>query len=329
MPSTTASTYPHGPGAFGSLWTETLLSQTQYMRWKDTSHPCEVHLGGLVLCLGGDHCQTYLLELLGKLDCVEPKNKLTYHQEWCGFLEHTNDCVPLVEGVHPELWCAVTMVCHNQNGPCWCAGSVQSDSWLFKNKKDMKWAQSGGTWECSLIKKPCVHSTLWRKPTKVNTTHIQLCHLPHYFQAIPSFESLSFHLSFFFSPLIMVQTREKNKDTHPGQIVAAQSRKLAEEAAKASASKKKADEWSGQIAALASLEQCMTDDSQQAMAHAAKPPSQVSKKIICTFSVHNLQSMGEGPGLPGMMSYHQDVSIPLNTRCCRESGGVSVKQTCK
>jgi len=40
----------------------------------------------------------------------------------------------------------------------------------------------------------------------------------------------------------MVQTREKNKDTHPGQIVAAQSRKLAEEAAKASASKKKADE---------------------------------------------------------------------------------------
>jgi len=132
----------------------------------------------------------------------------------------------------------------------------------------------------------------------------------------------------------MVRTREKNKDTHPGQIVAAQSRKSAEEAAaeraaKASASKKKADERSGRIAALASLEQRMTDDSQQAMAHAAKPPSQVSKKIIRTFSVHNLQSMGEGPGLPGMRSYHQDVSIPLNTRCCRESGGVSVEQTCK
>jgi len=69
----------------------------------------------------------------------------------------------------------------------------------------------------------------------------------------------------------MVQTREKNKDTHPGQIVATQSRKSAEEAVaeravKASASKKKADERSGRITALASLEQCMTDDSQQAMA---------------------------------------------------------------
>ena len=109
----------------------------------------------------------------------------------------------------------------------------------------------------------------------------------------------------------MVQTQEKNKDTHLGQILATQQRKSAEEAAaewaaKASASKKKVDEWSGRVAALASLEQRMMDDSQQAIVHAAKPPSQVCRKIVRTFSVHNLQSIGEIPGLPGTRNYNQD-----------------------
>ena len=74
----------------------------------------------------------------------------------------------------------------------------------------------------------------------------------------------------------MVWTQKKDKDTHLGQILAAQPRKSAERAAKASASKKKVDEWSGRVAALASLEQRMMDDSQQAIVHATKPPSQVS-----------------------------------------------------
>lgn len=104
----------------------------------------------------------------------------------------------------------------------------------------------------------------------------------------------------------MVQTREKNKDTHPGQILALQTRKsagevAAERAAKASASRKKADERSARVAALASLEHRMMDESQQAVINAAKPPSQACKKIVRTFSVHNLQSMEEGQNLPGTL----------------------------
>lgn len=138
--------------------------------------------------------------------------------------------------------------------------------------------------------------------------------LPTTFKVIPSLALHSFHLSsqfllfLFFSFLFlltMVQTREKNKDTHPGQILALQSRKSAEEvaaerAAKASTSRKKANEWSGRVAALASLEQCMTDESQQAVINAAKPPLRACRKIVRTFSVHNLQSMEEGQNLPGM-----------------------------
>ena len=103
----------------------------------------------------------------------------------------------------------------------------------------------------------------------------------------------------------MVKTREKNKGTHPGQIVAPKPRKskeevAAEQAVKAAASKQKADERLSRITGLVSLEQRMMDERQQAMTHAARPPSSKVCKIPRTFSVHNLQSMQDSQGLPGM-----------------------------
>jgi len=110
----------------------------------------------------------------------------------------------------------------------------------------------------------------------------------------------------------MVKTREKNKGTHPGQVVAPKPRKSKEEvaseqAAKAAASKKKADERLSRITGLASLEQHMINEHQQAMTHAARPPSSKVSKIAHTFSVHNLQSMQDSQGLlPGTRDQCQD-----------------------
>ncbi|KAI5997115.1 hypothetical protein EDD15DRAFT_2194781 [Pisolithus albus] len=102
----------------------------------------------------------------------------------------------------------------------------------------------------------------------------------------------------------MVQTREKNKDTHPGQPVAPKPHRpkeqvAAERIAKATASHRKAEKRRGHVAGLASLEQSMLGESQQALAQAARPPaSQVHKKIARTFSVHNLESLGDSQSLP-------------------------------
>ncbi|KAI5996949.1 hypothetical protein EDD15DRAFT_2194665 [Pisolithus albus] len=102
----------------------------------------------------------------------------------------------------------------------------------------------------------------------------------------------------------MVQTREKNKDTHPGQPVAPKPRRpkeqvAAERIAKATASHRKAEKRRGHVAGLASLEQSMLGESQQALAQVARPPaSQVRKKIARTFSVHNLESLGDSQSLP-------------------------------
>ncbi|KIM58989.1 hypothetical protein SCLCIDRAFT_27693 [Scleroderma citrinum Foug A] len=100
----------------------------------------------------------------------------------------------------------------------------------------------------------------------------------------------------------MVKTREKNKGTHPGQVVAPKPQKSKEEvaseqAAKAAASKQKADERLSRITGLASLEQRMMDECQQAMTHAARPPLSKARKIACTYSVHNLQSMQDSQSL--------------------------------
>ena len=110
----------------------------------------------------------------------------------------------------------------------------------------------------------------------------------------------------------MVKTQEKNKGTHPGQVVAPKPWKSKEEVAseqatKAAASKKKADKWLSQITGLASLEQCMMDKRQQAMTHVARPPLSKVSKIARTFSVHNLQSMQDSQGLlPGTRDQCQD-----------------------
>ena len=115
-----------------------------------------------------------------------------------------------------------------------------------------------------------------------------------------------------FSLLIMVKTQEKNKGTHPGQVVAPKPWKSKEEVAseqtaKAATSKKKADERLSRITGLASLEQRMIDERQQAMTHAARPPLSKVSKIAHTFSVHNLQSMQDSQGLlPGMRDQCQD-----------------------
>ncbi|KIM70174.1 hypothetical protein SCLCIDRAFT_19106 [Scleroderma citrinum Foug A] len=82
----------------------------------------------------------------------------------------------------------------------------------------------------------------------------------------------------------MIKTREKNKGTHPGQVVAPKPRKSKEEvaseqAAKAAASKQKADERLSRITGLASLEQRMMNECQQAMTHAARPPLSKARKI--------------------------------------------------
>ncbi|KAI6099663.1 hypothetical protein F5141DRAFT_1066486 [Pisolithus sp. B1] len=76
----------------------------------------------------------------------------------------------------------------------------------------------------------------------------------------------------------MVQTQERNKDTHPGQLVAPKAHRskeqvAEEQAAKAATSKQRADEWLGQIVGLVSLEQQMMDKSCQVMTQAARPPT--------------------------------------------------------
>ncbi|KAI5984757.1 hypothetical protein EDD15DRAFT_2201064 [Pisolithus albus] len=100
----------------------------------------------------------------------------------------------------------------------------------------------------------------------------------------------------------MVQTRERNKDTHPGQLVAPKAcrskEQVAEEqAAKAATSKQRTDEWLGWIAGLASLEQQMMDQSHQVMTQAARPPTSQMRKIARTFSVHNLKDSEHSPEL--------------------------------
>jgi len=102
----------------------------------------------------------------------------------------------------------------------------------------------------------------------------------------------------------MVETRERNKDTHPGQPLVPKARKskeqaVAEHAEKAIASQKKADERLDRIAGLASLEQHMMNESQQALTHAARPIPSQAHKIPRTFSVHDIQSLQDAQALLG------------------------------
>ena len=102
----------------------------------------------------------------------------------------------------------------------------------------------------------------------------------------------------------MVETREQNKSTHPGQLVVPRPHRTREQAAadcaaKATALQQKEDERMDSISGLASLEQHIVAESQQAMTQAARPPSSQVRKIACTYSVHNLQTM-ENENLPGM-----------------------------
>jgi len=102
----------------------------------------------------------------------------------------------------------------------------------------------------------------------------------------------------------MVKTRERNKSTHPGQPVAPRACKSREQAAaehaeKATALQQKEEERMDSIAGLASLEQRIIGESQQAMTQAARPPSSQVRKIMRTYSVHDLQTM-ENENLPGM-----------------------------
>ena len=74
----------------------------------------------------------------------------------------------------------------------------------------------------------------------------------------------------------MVGTWERKKNTQPGQQAVPKPRKLREKAAvewaeKAATNKKKFDEWADKIATLASMEQHIQVESQQAMSQAARP----------------------------------------------------------
>ena len=102
----------------------------------------------------------------------------------------------------------------------------------------------------------------------------------------------------------MVETREWNKSTHPGQLVVPRPRRTREQAAadcaaKATALQQKEDKRMDSISGLASLEQRIMGESQQAMTQAARPPLSQVRKIARTYSVHNLQTM-ENENLPGM-----------------------------
>ncbi|KAI6031142.1 hypothetical protein BKA83DRAFT_4121896 [Pisolithus microcarpus] len=117
----------------------------------------------------------------------------------------------------------------------------------------------------------------------------------------------------------MVQTRERNKDTHPGQLVAPKARRskeqvAEEQAAKAATSKQRADERLGRIAGLASLEQQMMDESRQVMAQAARPPTSQMRKIARTFSVHNLKDSEHSPESAMLVNHdghsHKKTSVP-------------------
>ncbi|KAI6164203.1 hypothetical protein EDD17DRAFT_1506690 [Pisolithus thermaeus] len=92
----------------------------------------------------------------------------------------------------------------------------------------------------------------------------------------------------------MVQTWERNKDTHTGQLVSPKARRskeqvVEEQVAKVATSKERADQWLGQIVGLVSLEQQMMDKSHQVMTQVARPPASQVCKIACTLSVHNLK----------------------------------------
>jgi len=84
----------------------------------------------------------------------------------------------------------------------------------------------------------------------------------------------------------MVETRERNKTAHPGQLVAPKPCKsreeaAAERAAKATANKKKVNERSDKIAGLASMELRIQEESQRAMSQAARPlSSQARGKVL-------------------------------------------------
>ncbi|KIM62607.1 hypothetical protein SCLCIDRAFT_24901 [Scleroderma citrinum Foug A] len=87
----------------------------------------------------------------------------------------------------------------------------------------------------------------------------------------------------------MVETWERNKTAHPGQLVAPKPCKsreevAAERAAKATAIKKKANEQSDKIAGLASMELHIQEESQQAMSQAARPPSSQARGNV----LHNV-----------------------------------------
>ena len=163
-----------------------------------------------------------------------------------------------------------------------------------------------------------MYATLWVKTNKGQHNAAVLNFVTHHTtskQAIHSNHSPFIYP--IFSPLIMVKTQEKSKGTHPGQVVAPKPQKSKEEvaseqAAKAAASKQKADEWLSRITGLASLKQRMMDECQQAMTHAARPPSSKARKIARTYSVHNLQSMQDSQSLlPGTRDQCQDQLLLL------------------
>ena len=108
----------------------------------------------------------------------------------------------------------------------------------------------------------------------------------------------------------MVETRERNKTAHPGQLVAPKPRKSREEAAaeqvaKATADKKKVNEWTGKIAGLASMELRIQEESRQAMSQAARPPlSQTQGNVPHNVSKCTVEPSSQDTGdLPGMKSY--------------------------